>query len=71
MVPVGALSDQFHGMLTLNDTGAFLFERLQQPTTVQALAAAILENYDGVDQSGAEAAVERFLEKLSAAGCLE
>ena len=58
-------------MLTLNDTGAFLFERLGEETSVEALTAAILENYDGVDEAGALAATERFIEKLRSIDCLE
>ena len=33
VVPVGAASSDFNGMITLNDTGAFLWNCFLQPTT--------------------------------------
>ena len=33
-------------MITLNDTGAFLWEKLQQETDEAALVAALLAEYD-------------------------
>ena len=57
-------------MITLNDTGAFLWERLQQETEEAALVAALLAEYD-VDQPRAAAAVTAFLRKLEANGFLE
>lgn len=32
VVPVGAASSDFNGMITLNDTGAFLWNCFLQPT---------------------------------------
>ena len=50
-------------MITLNDTGAFLWERLQQETEEAALVAALLAEYD-VEENRAAAAVAAFVEKL-------
>ena len=33
VVPVGAAASDFNGMITLNDTGAFLWNCFLQPTT--------------------------------------
>lgn len=57
-------------MISLNDTGAFLWERLQQETDEQALVDALLREYD-VDAQTAHKAVTAFLEKLNANGFLE
>lgn len=57
-------------MITLNETGAFLWERLQDETNEEALVAALLAEYD-VDQSTAQAAVAAFVKKLSDNGFLE
>lgn len=56
-------------MITLNDTGAFLWEKLQEETTQEALAAALLGEYD-VDEETAKASAAAFVEKLNANGFL-
>ncbi len=57
-------------MITLNDTGRFLWERLEQETTVDALVAALLADYD-VQEPQARAAVEGFIQKLEGHGLLD
>jgi hypothetical protein len=56
-------------MITLNDTGAFLWEKLQEETTQEALVAALLGEYD-VDEETAKASASAFVEKLNANGFL-
>ena len=50
-------------MITLNETGAFLWEKLQQETDAAALVVALLAEYD-VDEARASAAVAAFVKKL-------
>ncbi len=57
-------------MITLNDTGAFLWEHLQQETDEDALVSALLSEYD-VDADTARRAVVAFVEKLDANGFLQ
>lgn len=57
-------------MITLNDTGAFLWEKLQSETTEEALVAALLEEYD-VDEATAQKSVAAFVKKLSENDFLE
>ena len=56
-------------MITLNDTGAFLWQKLQENTDEAALVAALLAEYD-VDEATAKQAVANFVEKLSGNGFL-
>lgn len=56
-------------MITLNDTGRFLWEKLEQGAEEEELVAALLEEYD-VDKAAASAGVARFIEKLNANGFL-
>lgn len=56
-------------MITLNDTGAFLWEHLVEETDEAALVAALLGEYD-VDQGTAEKAVSAFVKKLRDNGFL-
>ncbi len=56
-------------MITLNETGAFLWERLQNETDENALVAALLAEYD-VDEETARKAVIAFVQKLESNGFL-
>ena len=56
-------------MITLNETGAFLWERLNEETTQEALVAALLSEYD-CDEATAQAAVAGFVQKLNDNGFL-
>ena len=56
-------------MITLNDTGAFLWEHLQTETDEDALVAALRGEYD-VDEETARASVRRFVEKINEHGFL-
>lgn len=56
-------------MITLNETGAFLWEHLQGETDENALVSALLSEYD-VDESTARKAVSGFVAKLNDHGFL-
>ena len=56
-------------MITLNETGTFLWERLQDETSEDALVNALLGEYD-VDEATARNAVAAFVKKLSDNGFL-
>ena len=68
VLPIGGDMD-LNMMITLNDTGAFLWEKLQNDTDEAALVSALLGEYD-VDEATAKQAVAEFLAKLSANGFL-
>ena len=57
-------------MITLNETGTFLWERLQQDTDEAALVSALLAEYD-VDEATAAKAVAGFVAKLNDNGFLD
>ena len=68
VLPVGGDLD-LNMMITLNDTGAFLWQRLQEDTDENGLVAALLAEYD-VDEATARKAVAAFTQKLSSHGFL-
>ena len=70
VLPLGAASLDFNGMLTLNESGALLWRALEKGGDREALADALTAEYD-VDQATAMADVQEFLDKLLAAGCVE
>lgn len=57
-------------MITLNETGAFLWEKLQSETDEKALTSALLAEYD-TDEETAAKAVAAFVQKLSDNGFLD
>ena len=70
VVPVGDHAADLNGMITLNDTGAFIWRQLTEETDEAQIVNAILENYE-VDEARAAGCVAAFLEKLKEVGCLE
>lgn len=71
VVPVGNATLDFNAMLTLNETGAFLFSLLQKTDmTKDELVLAITENYE-VSKEIASADIDAFIEKITAAGIVE
>jgi VCBS repeat-containing protein len=69
VVPVGAMAGKFYGMLTLNASGAYLWQLLEQPQTVETLVQALCQKYT-VSQEVAQADVEKFLENLQPTGAI-
>lgn len=70
VVPVGEASADFNGMITLNDSGAFLWKELEKGTDIDGMVKALLSEYD-VDEKTARKCSEDFVKKLNEAGCIE
>lgn len=69
LLPVGEAAASGK-MLTLNQTGAFLLEKLRQSTSREALVEALLSRY-AVEASIAQRDVDKLLAALTAADALE
>lgn len=65
----GKASENFNGIIRLNESGAFVFRQLQEGVTAEELAARLLEEYD-VDEAAARQDVDRFLAALKEADAL-
>lgn len=71
VVAVGDVAKEFNGIITLNSTGAFLWEKLSQGCDgKEVLVDALLEEYD-VEKSIAEKDVNAFIERIKSVGALE
>ncbi|MBQ7368888.1 MAG: PqqD family protein [Clostridia bacterium] len=70
VVPVGEMSKNFHGMINLNETGAFLWKFFSVEHTVDEGVAALRAEYE-VEESIARADVERFVETIKSSGFAE
>ena len=62
VIPTGETLD-LNMMITLNETGTFLWKQLEQETTEDAVVAALLGEYD-VDEEAARTHVAAFVAKL-------
>lgn len=62
-VPTGSRTREIHGMITLNETGAFLWEMLGSDQTAESLVEALLAEYE-TDEQVAFDAVREFVDKL-------
>ena len=70
VVPVGQAVVDFGGMLTLNESGALLWNALETGADEDALVRALTSEYD-VSEDIAREDIAAFLNKLQKAGCLE
>ncbi|MBM6896269.1 PqqD family protein [Pseudoflavonifractor capillosus] len=70
VVPAGNETLDFNGMVTLNETGAFLWKQLEQACTQEQLVQALLQEYE-VSQEKAQESVEQFLGELQSNGFVQ
>lgn len=69
-VPVGERVNDLHGMIALNETGAFIWKLLEHEKTEEELAEALTEDYD-VSFEEALDAVKEFHEMMKKEKVLE
>lgn len=70
IVPTGEAAAHLNGMITLNETGAFIWRFLQKAHTKEELLAAMLEEFE-VDEACARVDIEGFTGALMEHGMLE
>lgn len=71
VVPVGSAAINFNAIVTLNETGEFLFKKLQSADcTKEELADALCDEYD-VSRAVALADIDSFVKKIEEAGMME
>ena len=63
IVPVGENLVDFSAMITVNETGSFLWEHLKNETTLELLAEELTKEYD-IDLATAMADTEEFIKIL-------
>lgn len=70
VVPVGAMSKQFHGMINLNETGAVLWNFYSEEHTVDEGVEKLLSEYE-VAEEIARRDVEHFVNTVVEKGFAE
>lgn len=63
VVPVGKNAREFNAMITLNDTGSFLWDIFQEDITIDQAVEIITDEYD-VESDRARADIEKFVKLL-------
>ena len=69
VVAVGEEAMDFNGLITTNETGAFLWNKLSSDISEQELVSAMLVEYD-IDEETASADISSFISKLKEAELL-
>ena len=69
-VTVGRDNAKYRSMIKLNNTGAFIFERLANETTVEAIAGDMVNEY-GIPMDEAASAVAEFVDGMRSRGLIE
>lgn len=69
VVAVGEAALDFNGVITLNETGAFLWDKMGSDITEQGLVDIMMSEYD-IDENTAKTDVLAFTQKLKEAELL-
>ena len=70
VVPVGDYAIDFNGIITLNETAKFMWEKCIGDFSQGDLVMEVMKEYK-VDETTANFAVDKFLRELVEANCLE
>ncbi len=70
VIALGAASKIFNGIIKLNESGKFIWDKLAEGAERDAIVEALLAEYE-VDRATAEADVDKFIEELNGANILE
>lgn len=68
-VPCGESALRMSGLISMNETGAFLFSALKDEHTEESLRSLLLENYDTTEEI-ATRDVQLFVERMRKANLL-
>ncbi len=71
IVPVDEAAEAMHGMMRVNATGAAIIQDFVDGLDEEAVAARLVERFDGVDLDRARKAVRDTAEKLRATGLVD
>lgn len=63
VMPVGEAAERFNGMMKLNGSGAYLFEKIQAGTDEESLVQAMLRDYE-IDEETARRDIGKFVTTL-------
>lgn len=69
VIPTGSDTVDLNGMITLNETGNFMWNKLKDDITKDELIDEFLKEYD-VDRETVSQDIDEFIDKLRAIGAI-
>lgn len=69
-VPTGELVNEFQGIIKLTESAKFVWDLLQEDTTMEKLIDALVQKYE-LNRDTAKADVEKFVNNLKSANIIE
>lgn len=70
VVPIGAKHDGFNGLIKLNETGLFVWQRLEKGENEESIAKTLTEEYDVTYEKALED-VKAYVEKMREAQIID
>lgn len=70
VVPVGPRMKDYKGVITINKTGAFIFELMKEEKPFNVLVKAVMDEYE-IEEETAKTAVTAFIYQCQDGGLLE
>ena len=70
VVAVGKATLDFNGLITLNESGTYLWSLLENDVTAEEMTSKMCSRYD-VDENTARVDVDEFIKNLKGAGIIE
>ena len=67
VVPIGEMGKKFHGMINLNETGAFLWAFFTEEHSVEDAVKALMAEYE-IDEDTAKKDAQAFADKILSRG---
>ena len=71
VVPIAEEATRLHGVIQLNETGAFLWERMTERERTEDELATLLADSYGIDSLTAKSDVSDYLTQLRKMECIE
>lgn len=70
VIAVGKASEQFHGMINLNESGSCIWKGIEDGLDVEGIADRIVQEFE-IDMQTALTDVQKMMEKMKKLGILE
>lgn len=70
VVPLGARVVKFNGIMTLSESGALLWRKLEKDSSMDEMVELLLAEYN-IDKDTAQKDVEEFVESMKSSSILE
>ena len=66
LIPTGTTTQEFNGLITINDVAAFVWKNIEKVNSVDELISMVLDEYD-VDEDVDRNDIEEFIQQLKKA----